>query len=196
MPNRVIAATLQTHSHTHTHIYTQSPNYSVFWSCWGSLPITLPSSNYQYKTIKTLQTSVVYSKSLLTIQSLLLSESVFVSESQVCHPASIAYPSYCTPKCSCPWFLFFCWSNLAAVTRYSVISATGKAVDSRGDKEPQSTSDKEVKSDLDQTFPQNKPGSSKCQYCRALSSGRAPSLTRDRSIRRARTLCLGFPLSF
>lgn len=74
--------------------------------------------------------------------------------------------------------------------RYFVISATGKAVDSRCDKEPQSTSDKEVKSDMDQTFPQNKPDSSKCQYCRALSSGLAPSLTRDRSIRRARTLCL------
>lgn len=53
--------------------------------------------------------------------------------------------------------MFFCCSNLVAVTRYSVISATGKAGDSHCDKEPQSTSDKEVKSDMDQTFPQNKP---------------------------------------
>lgn len=37
--------------------------------------------------------------------------------------------------------------------RYSIISATGKAVDSHCDKEPKSTSDKEVKSDMDQTFP-------------------------------------------
>lgn len=163
----------------------------MFFGPVGDLPITLSLSNYQYKTIKILQTSVVYSKSLLPIQSLLLSELVFVSESKVCHPSSIAYPSYCTPKCSCPWFLFFCCRNLVAVTRYSVVSATGKAVDSRCDKEPKSTSDKEVKSDLDQ----NKSDSSMYHFCRTLSNGLAPSFTRDRSIRRARTLCLAFPLS-
>lgn len=48
---------------------------------------------------------------------------------------------------------------------------------------------------MGQTLPQNKPDSAKCQYCWALSSGLAPSLTRDRSIRRAETPCLGFPLS-
>lgn len=116
---------------------------------------------------------MVYSKSLLPIHSLLHSESVFVSGSRVYHPSSTAYPGYCTPKCSCPWFLFFCCSNLVTVTRYSVISAKGKkAEDSRCDKEPKSTFDKEVKSDTDQTFPQNKPDSSKCE---ALSGGLAPS---------------------
>lgn len=79
------------------------------------------------------------------------------------------------------------------MTRYSVISAKGKkAEDSRCDKEPKSTFDKEVKSDMDQTFPQNKPDSSKCE---ALSSGLAPSFIRDRSICRAKTpFDLGFPL--
>lgn len=153
MPNR--AATLQTHTRARarTHTHTHKVRTTVFFGPGGDLSITLSSSNYQYKTIKTLQTSVVYSNSVLTIQSLPLSESVFVLESQVWHPPFIAYPSDCTPKCSCPWFMFFCCSNLVAVTRYSVISATGKAGDSRCDKEPQSTSDKEVKSDMDQTFP-------------------------------------------
>lgn len=155
----------------------------------------LSSSNHQYKTSKTLQTSVVYSKSPLPVQSFLFSESVFVSGSQVYNLSSTANPRYCAPKCSCPWFLFFCCSYLVTVTRSSVISATAKAVDSCCDKEPKSTSDKEVKSDLDQTFPRNKPDSSKCQYCQALSSGLAPSSTWDRSIHRAKTpFGLSFPL--
>lgn len=77
--------------------------------------------------------------------------------------------------------------------RDCVVSAAGKAEESRCDKKPQSTSAREVKSDMDQTSPQNKPDSSKC--CQASSSGLAPSLTSDKSIRRAKILCPGSRLS-
>lgn len=74
-----------------------------------------------------------------------------------------------------------------------VVSAAGKAEESRCDKKPQSTSAREVKSDMDQTFPQNKPDSSKC--CQASPGGLALSFASDKSIRRAETRCLDLRLS-
>lgn len=77
--------------------------------------------------------------------------------------------------------------------RDCVVSAAGKAEESRCDKKPQSTSAGEVEPDIDQTFPQSKPDSSKC--CQASPGGPAPSLTSDKSIRRAEILCLDLRLS-
>ena len=134
MPNRVIAATLHTHLHTKSEL-------QCFLVLLG---ISQSPCHYHTTSIRPLKPS----KPVWFTVSLSLPYSLFRSLSQSLFQkakSAVAFPSYHSPKCSCPWFLFFCCSNLVAETRYSLISATGKAVGSCCDREPQSTSDKEVK---------------------------------------------------
>lgn len=154
--------TVQTHTHTHakalftqsslnarqghrshsahTHLHTKS-ELQCFLVLLG---ISQSPCHCQTTSIRPLKPS----KPVWFTVSPSLPYSLFCSLSQSLFQkakSAVAFPSYYTPKCSCPWFLFFCCSNLVAETRYSLILATGKAVDSCCDREPQSTSDKEVK---------------------------------------------------
>lgn len=181
MPYRVIAATLQTHTHTRTHGHT-SPNYSVFLVLLG---ISQSCCHCQTTSIRPLKPSKpVWFTACLSTSRLPCSLSLSLS-----HKATSAtrLPSQIQDTVLQSAHVHGSCLFVAVVLLQRLLQPQRRAAN----KEPQVC----VSSTGSDSSPEPTRHPHKCQYCWALSSGLAPPLTRGQVNTQSLDSCLGLPLS-